>query len=267
MKTEVRKDFNHGFVLTEDELRRLVDCATQAMKRVLPDQGFATRFHAKFKNGTIAECNGVEDLLGFDNSGATRIVGIHIHSSEKSPLARHQISIDFDNPSESRRQDSSIELHVRGEDRDWAHITSSQIEERIAKAHTPAIHKVWTFHGISIIVPLCAALFLFTSIIGLAISKPRGSGAADALEAAIRNNSVTDPLHAILLVEKVKATEYSTETYRTIRNSLVIPVLLVIALLLILYAIQYLFPSHVFYWADAIKVYDGRLAAHGRRVL
>src|SRR5260370_30804192 len=182
LKTELRKEFTHGFVLTEDELRRLVDCATQAMKRVLPDSGFATRFHAKFKNGTIAECDGVEDLLGFDNSGARRMVGMHIHLSEKNTLARHQIAIDFDNPKENRREDHSIDLHVRGDDRDWVHITSSQIEERIAKARTPAMYPFWTHYGISFLLSLCTALFLFTSIIGLIIAKPSKSAAADVLE-------------------------------------------------------------------------------------
>src|SRR5580704_14616263 len=100
------------------------------------------------------------------------------------------------------------------EDRDWVHITSSQLEERIAKVHIPAVHRLWSRYGISFLLPLCTALFLLTSIIGVVIAKPSKSAAADALELAIRNNSVTDPVHAILLVEKVRAAEYSADSYR-----------------------------------------------------
>lgn len=261
MKTEVQKDFKQGFVLTEDELRRLVDCATQAMKRVLSSDDFTTRIHAKFKNGTIAECGGVEDLLGFDNSGATQIVGMHLHLSEKGGTGRHQIVTDFDNVMENKRQDTSVELRVRGDDRDWVHITSSQIEERITKVRTPSIHRFWSRYGVSFLMPMCMTLFILTSVIGIILSKPTKSAAADALEAAIRDNSVSDPVRAILLVERVKATEYSAESYRMIRNSLIIPVFAVVTLLLILFSVQYLFPSYVFYWSDAIKIYDRRLAA------
>jgi hypothetical protein len=54
MRTELRKSFFHGFVLTEQELRRIYDIMLQQMKRITT-ANVVDVFELKFKNGMVAE--------------------------------------------------------------------------------------------------------------------------------------------------------------------------------------------------------------------
>jgi hypothetical protein len=55
MKTEARQSFSHGFVLTEQELRRIADVATQQLVKVRPSPPPKTQIELRFRNGTITE--------------------------------------------------------------------------------------------------------------------------------------------------------------------------------------------------------------------
>jgi len=70
MTTEARKSFSHGFVLTEPELRRIVDVATQQFDKATSPAKTLTRIKIRFKNGTITEADSLDDLFSLENVGS-----------------------------------------------------------------------------------------------------------------------------------------------------------------------------------------------------
>lgn len=65
MKTEMRKPFTHGFVLTEQELRRIHDIMVQQMKDNKKDD-FSSLFGIKYKNGVRAEKALFDEIFSID---------------------------------------------------------------------------------------------------------------------------------------------------------------------------------------------------------
>jgi len=92
MKTEARQSFSHGFVLTEQELRRIADVATQQLGKVRPSPPPKTEIELRFRNGTITESDSLDDLFSLENVGAKHIVRMRIsfESEKDNPPASSQ---------------------------------------------------------------------------------------------------------------------------------------------------------------------------------
>src|ERR1700677_1631044 len=84
VQTESRKTFHHGYLLNEQELRRIVDTATQQIRKANPNGGINTFFVLKFKNGTLTRSNSVEDVLSLENLGPKQIVRLVITITDQT---------------------------------------------------------------------------------------------------------------------------------------------------------------------------------------
>jgi hypothetical protein len=103
MKTEARKSFRHGFNLTEQELRRIVDTISQQFSRVAPSAQL--KFEAKLRNGTLVESSSVDDVLSFENVDSRQIVRLELDVRDSEPSPKWLVHIQFAN---SKDDDGAI---------------------------------------------------------------------------------------------------------------------------------------------------------------
>jgi hypothetical protein len=144
METRVSRRFDNGFVLTEQELRRIIDVMIEQQSRAHGMSPHELRFTMCFRDGTISKTNAIESVIGLENYGTQRLVGLAIELCSK-PLEERDTSTEIilqfstDETAHSGFNNETgdakvpIQLRVRGNERDWVSVTLSKIEERISK--------------------------------------------------------------------------------------------------------------------------------------
>ncbi len=127
-QVSIRKSFQHGFVLDEQELRRIYNILVQQMNESGPHELFDTTFTMIFKNKITEEKSSIEDVFTQNNVGLWEIESLEISLKSKNPFFKPQIVLNFE-----KKSVGSISYTIMGEDRNWVYLTSSQLDERIAK--------------------------------------------------------------------------------------------------------------------------------------
>jgi hypothetical protein len=260
MRTEARKTYRHGFNLTEQELRRIMDTTAQQVQRIDPLQPPRVRLDVKFKNGTVARTSSLDDVLSFENIGSRQIIRLDIMIKGRARSGEYAIALSFTNLKLEDYDIRSITYLVRGEERDWVLVTSSELEERIGRI------KCFSWGGPSsgrrsILgwswLPILAALL---SMGGLVHAVSQRTKIADVIEARWKAGSLRDPIEAIILTQRDYESRDAAMPGTFIRWALVYPLALGIMMILCSYFAAYLYPSYVFNWGDYVKTYDKRLA-------
>ena len=219
MKTELKKQFSHGFSLSEQELRRIHNTMTQQMK-IKSKNAINSFFEIKHKNGVRSEKATLDDIIAENNSGGWEIQELKMNLVSRSNLIKTKIEIEFRIPpppptKEATQRPYAIQYYVVGDERDWVYLTSSQLDDRIAKIKEGSLFSFMLyFTAISI------ALFIVSIII---LSSTRVS-----------------PTTKFPLGYKIAGLFVST--------------LLIICSL----AFQYGFSSHNFCWGDYLEIYNNR---------
>jgi hypothetical protein len=77
-RTETTNNFNYGFTISEDELRRINTILTQQMKIAAINGKFVTVFRLQFKNLITGERNSVDQVLAESNAGQWKIKSLEI---------------------------------------------------------------------------------------------------------------------------------------------------------------------------------------------
>ena len=264
MKTEARQSFSHGFVLTEQELRRIADVATQQLGKVRPSPPPKTEIELRFRNGTITESDSLDDLFSLENVGAKHIVRMRISfESEKDNPPRilsipdHVISLSFTN-TEENKDERTISYAVRGSDRDWVFVTASELEERIAKVKSFSPRTLFSRFSSGLVIALIFSLSFMASI--YFATTPRHYSTAQTMETQWKAGTLRDPIEAIIIQQKSIET---MEQNRSGRLSFLLLIGLPIAILTSLLALGglgvYLYPAYVFCWGDYTKVFERRV--------
>ena len=127
-QVSIRKSFQHGFVLDEQELRRIYNILVQQMNESNSHEDFDTTFTMVFKNKITVEKSSIEDVITENNGGLWEIESLEINLRSKNPSRTPRIIINF-----QKEEYRSISYTIEGEDRNWVYLTSSQLEERITK--------------------------------------------------------------------------------------------------------------------------------------
>jgi hypothetical protein len=169
MRTELRKPFSNGFVLTEQELRRIYALMVQRIKQIVNDDDIVDVFELKFKNGIVVKKASLDEIISENNSDKWEIQELKMGVLSKSRPSEVQIGISFkkiNSPSKKDEMHSSIYYFILGDDRDWVYITSSELDERIAKIK----QYLMVFYGLLAII-----LGTFILIMSLIIFFPPGS--------------------------------------------------------------------------------------------
>jgi hypothetical protein len=264
MKTEARQSFSHGFVLTEQELRRIADVATQQLVKVRSSPPPTTQIELRFRNGTITESDSLDDLLSLENVGAKHIVRMRISfESEKDSPPRalsfpdHVITLAFTN-TEENKDERPISYVVKGSDRDWVFVTASELEERIAKVKSFSPQALFSHISFSVVVALVFTLSLMTMMIYATTSHHYSTG--QTMEAQWKAGTLRDPIEAIIIQQKSIETMDQNRTGRLPLALMVgMPIFVIIILSALAGLVVYLYPAYVFCWGDYTKVFERRV--------
>lgn len=260
MRTEAAKSFDQGFLLTEQELRRIHDQLTQQMLRLIPDDKLHHLYEVKFRNGSIAEKDNIDELFSVENYGSSSISRITIYLSDSKKVrddiaANYSVYISLTFSSEGSSRDTSaddppVRYRIISEDRDWVFITSSQLDERIQKI------KRFRLLGsrnreIVYFCPVIMVIMMITFMIAL----PRLDRAqAERLEtirairSAWRAGNLTDPVDALLAV--FEAREGPTNFFTIMIPIFVISLVISIIPIIISSSARYFWPLQNFLWGE-----------------
>lgn len=261
MKTEARKTFRHGFVLTEQELRRTVDSATQQMQRIVPSRAPDVHFEVKLKNGTVAHSWSLEDLLSFENFASKQIVRLDIEMEQQNESSKYAIMLRFTNLNVEDDEVCSVKYVVMGEDRDWVLVTSSELEERVGRVKSFALNRMFGRRRHEWISPLFAGLFLVLSFTGMIRALDHRSHLAEAIEARWKAGILHDPIEVMILMQRdSESREAALSPGNFVRWSIVYPVGLAFVLSACALGLIYLYPAYVFCWGDYVKTYERRVS-------
>src|SRR5437764_14877895 len=138
MKTEVSKKYRWGFVLSEQEVRRIVKtCDEHILKLGLesPHQ----KFTAKLKDGSLVESEDINDIVSLENEGSKKIQRINILFDDGKEKPEQSIEVEFQDALRDPHGWTSISFTVIGQSRDWAFLAASELEERVRKTKTTAL--------------------------------------------------------------------------------------------------------------------------------
>ncbi len=258
MKTEASKTFEHGFVLTEQELRRIVDTATRKMREAVPDSDPRTLFEITFRNGTVTDSDSLDDVLSLENFASRQIVGLSVTIKEKNEQPQYFVDTRFIDLDEGFAL-GSIGYTVRGIERDWVLVTASELEERIAKVkcfslgtHSSRRRPRPEFFWLA---------GVFVGIIFMFAFLAKGpTTTSDTIESRWKAGTLRDPIEAIIIQQKGYEKDRKAFTpSRAVLILLGIPLTAVVVLWLGLTLLNYLYPPYVFSWGDYTKVFDKRV--------
>lgn len=238
------KSFQHGFVLNEQEIRRLNDLIVEQIKKEL-DEKVGKSYSVIYKNGVVGQSNNLDDVLKEENSGSAKIISISIQiiiPEERSVL------IEFwDLDSDSAQSNFSIKYEIRAKHRDWVFITSSLIEERIKKIKRFSFNdsplKINSTSFLGILIPLIVLGSVIPNFLNISNSDTK----LEQMKMDWKNGELTDPIEAIIRLNDI---ENSINTSTGFQYGL-----WVTAIILIIYLISYLyfkklFPVYNFIWGD-----------------
>ncbi len=165
MRTELKKPFTYGFILSEQELRRIHDTMVQQMKRT-GKSDFGSFFEVTYKNGVRTEKASLDEITLENNRGEWMIQGLKMAVFSHFPLRETQIEIEFRVPPpppsrESNLRPYSVQYYVVGDERDWVFLTSSLLDDRLASIKQLPIF----YYGIAAIAVGFVMLIVFLTII------------------------------------------------------------------------------------------------------
>jgi hypothetical protein len=134
MEIRSSKNYRHGFVLTEQELVRLVDTIKEQIRKIHTEQPIEESYEIRFRNGAIAITNSLSEVLAQENLGSSLILRLEGTFTSTGSDEAVSIAWRFENlESSDYENEYSFGYSVRGYERDWVFVTSSQLEERLQR--------------------------------------------------------------------------------------------------------------------------------------
>ncbi len=165
MRTELRMPFTYGFVISEQELRRIHDSMVQQMKRAGKGD-FSSFFEVRYKYGMRTEKASLDEITAENNRGKWMIQELKMALFSNFPLHETQIEIEFRVPPpppsrEATSRPYSVQYDVVGDERDWVFLTSSQLDDRLANI------KQWPifYYGVAAIAVGFVMLIVFLTML------------------------------------------------------------------------------------------------------
>jgi hypothetical protein len=269
MKTEARKKFYHGYVLNEQELRRIVDTAIQQIRKLNTPSEPKIRFELKFRNGTLTNSTSVDDILSLENVGPKQIVRLSIditdgtepdNPPEHTETTHSGIHVHFFNPRDDDDWSRSAAYVVKGEERDWVLVTASELEERIAKVKSFSVDRFLTRRGSSLLVPIFLLTFAALMFAGMVRVATQRRSASESIEERWKAGTLHDSIEALIILQKdFDAPKKLDDPALFLRWAIAYPIAATLVLFLIGPFMNYLYIPYVFAWGDYTKVFERRV--------
>lgn len=130
MKTHLQRSFKHGFLLNEQELRRIHAILSEQMRQATGDTGFTFDFTVEFQNAAVSKYSSLDAVLTESNGGEWTIHALTMEVRGKQSMWDVLIRIKFINVG-GRSWGTPIEYTIDGPHRDWVYLTSSKLDDRM----------------------------------------------------------------------------------------------------------------------------------------
>jgi hypothetical protein len=251
MKTEITKTYKSGFVLTEQELRRIIQASTEHAEKVSGGQEFSLGLVATLKDGSIIEFDKTDDLFSLENAGAKKVQKVSIKLASLDINVPWEISVLFQDGALNQKDWTSISLQITGSSRDWAFVTASDLEDRIKR--TKAISFEALFSSKFTIMWVMMLSVVTMSILTSQFTPGKKSHVL--LQQQYSAGQLHDPIQALIALERIK-------NERTVISEL-LPLLIgfgapFLGIVLISFVAPRLSPSYNFCWGDYVAYYERR---------
>src|SRR5258708_20485654 len=94
MRTEIARRYQSGFILTEQELRRITQSGQEHAAKIGAND--TVNVIAKLKDGSLIEADGIDDVLSLENGGQKAIVSLTLRwDDDKQPIPKSSIIVHF----------------------------------------------------------------------------------------------------------------------------------------------------------------------------
>ena len=131
MKTEIRREYRWGFVLGEQEVRRLAQTCRERGEK-LHGAPVTVTIAARLADGAVVETSDIENVLGLENAGKRRVDRLTL-AVRPFPQGENLIELSFQNGVRSPKRWISIEMWISGRSRDEVFLAASDLEDRIQR--------------------------------------------------------------------------------------------------------------------------------------
>ncbi|MEQ9378145.1 MAG: hypothetical protein RIG68_23345 [Imperialibacter sp.] len=257
---QANKSFNHGFILTESELRRFNDLIREQIKKINPEPKLEFNYFIQFQNGVVAETDKIDSVLEQENEGSKQINSLEILGKDE---VENTISVEFFNKdSDNIQSDYSIKYKIRSTDRDWVFVTSSQLEERIQKIKRSNFSlkgSKSTSRLFTLIIPLIVTLVLMFTTLG---SVTKRDDYLPEIKTMYEQGKIKNTDELIFLLEEAKNRQISE---LNILDIFYYPGIILIGLVLLLMAMYLytwkLYPLYNFCWGDYLEAFKKKETA------
>ena len=264
---ESNKNYYHGFILKEQELRRIIDLILEQFKKI-SEKPIEFIYTLKFQNGAIANTSNIEDILKQENEGSSSIVRLQISAKQENLDGDATIKIDFRNTEvDDDLGENPIAHSIKGQSRDWVFVTSSLIEERITKIKRKSLDHMISKGPGKLLFRLMFPFLMLGVMMAIFAGMPNASNRVAEkqqkllrqIEKSWKNKTITDPVDAIIQIEKGKADkDYRLDTGALISDvflakPIIILVSSLIIIMLLVYIISKLYPSYNFCWGNYLE--------------
>ena len=254
MKTEYVKSYFKGFVLNEQELRRLIDTSREHILK-LENNEFEQTVEVKLRDGSLLTTNDVDEILRLENLGSKSVERLSIKFSPINGTDNWFINVFFQDGYRHEDEWKSTKLEIVGESRDWVFLAASALEERLKRIQRIS----WPFllsRRWLMLVPMLIAL----AIVPFSGDWSVGDYSAKAvkeLEREYSEGNISNAIEAFIYYEKTK------QAFQPNLSRAILPVVITFAVPMLIYmfalfAFPRFIPSYHFYWGDYIAVFDKR---------
>jgi hypothetical protein len=257
MKVESKKKFTKGFVLKEDDLRRIVGIVREQFSKLPSTPKSSESFRVQLKNGAILDISSLDDVLSLENGGSNRIVRLSYAQFTGLKDEGIRVRIDFiRDHSDDEGEATSMRFQVNGEDRDWVLVTSSQLEERCDRLSRFAIRQIFGKKYLEFCIlftPLILVLIMFGNFAWPSVSR-RDRLPSKVLETAVQAGKVKEPVEALLIVEKAREQQTLSES-ASFRSSVIFACLITVSMIS-LFSFRSFSPISHFCWGDYLEEFQ-----------
>lgn len=255
MKTEIKPSIKSGFFLNETEAVRIKDALNEQIKKLSGGKDADFDLQAKYYNGAVSAVESLDDLFKEENDGMLRLSGLTILA--KNPENKEDvISVSFyDINNKNDSSNSPIRYSIESNNKDWSFVSSSIIEDRLAKIKT----NKWTNYIIEGELTRWMSISVMSvAVILFAISF---SGEASGRSDEIRK------IHSS--AKSLQDYVYQVDLIGTSGSRIMgwMPVVLIFTIIPMFFQVFFgdivksWYPNYTFYWGDNIKKYNRKMGS------
>lgn len=262
MRTEIEKSFDHGFFLSEQEIRRILDWLVQQVER---KGAFRRAFEIKFANGAIAKPSSLDEVVGQENIGSKAITRLKITVDDGQQPPNYLVEMTFSDATligeggdRKKEEGKPIRYSVSGDDRDWVFVTASELDERIGRL------RQFRFNAsgravMKYVLPFVMILTMaFMVHLVSDLSNTSDKIGLEHLRSAWKKGDVKDPIEIMFEIDALRHSSRGQE-------NIVLPMVAMLGVMILVtigplvgQIVNYLSPSYNFYWGEYITAYDRR---------